>query len=51
MDEFDEAVSDDKVERAEAIYKKLINAENPHGTIAQMLSAQIKELRNYHEAY
>ena len=51
MDEFDEAVSEDKVERAEAIYKKLINAVNPNGTIAQMLNAQIRELRNYHEAY
>jgi F0F1-type ATP synthase gamma subunit len=51
MDEFDEAVSDDKVEQAEAIYKKLINAVNPNGTIAQMLNAQIRELRNYHEAY
>lgn len=51
MDDFDEAVSDDKVEQAEAIYKKLINAVNPNGTIAQMLNAQIRELRNYHEAY
>lgn len=51
MDEFDAAVLDDKVEKAESIYKKLINAVNPNGTIAQMLNAQIRELRNYHEAY
>lgn len=52
IDHFDKAVQEDDLDKAEQIFLRIGRSVNPNGAIAQMLNAQIRELRNYHhEAY
>lgn len=49
LDEFNEAICADNLQKAEELFAILTPAVNPNGTLKQMLDTQIRLLRNSHE--
>lgn len=49
LDEFNEAICADNLQKAEELFAILNPAVNPNGTLKQMLDTQIRLLRNSHE--